>query len=210
MNTLTPRTEISISSGTTASTGRRLLHAGMAAALAGIVSFASIGHAQENKPATAPTTTSTHAEHHHHKDRHYRHGRMDHAQRMEHRINRMLDSVNATTEQKAKVTAIAKAAFEDLRPLQEKSRANRAAQFQLLTQAKLDVDGLEKLRQEKLKLDDQRSHRVNEAFINAAVVLTPAQRMELAKHMKEHREEHQNRRMEHGHKKGGIDQQPQK
>src|SRR3546814_17993787 len=71
-----------------------LFRSGMAAALAGIVSFAGISHAQENKSATVPTIAAADAEHHH-KDRHSRHGRMDRAQGFEHRINRMLDSVNA-------------------------------------------------------------------------------------------------------------------
>jgi Spy/CpxP family protein refolding chaperone len=212
MNTLIPRNEISTLSGTPASSGRRLLNAGIAAALAGIVSFASIGHAQENSAAatsaatSAPVSTAAKAgaEHHQH-HRHFRHGAMDpaHAEkRIEHRIDRMLTSVNASAEQKTRVTAIAKAAFNDLRPLQEKSRANRAEQFKLLTQAKIDTAALEKLRLEKLQLADQRSQRINKAFIDAAAVLTPAQRVELATHMKERMQKRHERRMEHGHKKG--------
>lgn len=207
MNTLIPRNEISTLSGTPASSGRRLLNAGIAAALAGIVSFASIGHAQENSAATtAPVSTAAKAgaEHHQH-HRHFRHGAMDpaHAEkRIERRIDRMLTSVNASAEQKTKVTAIAKAAFNDLRPLQEKSRANRAEQFKLLTQAKIDIAALEKLRLEKLQLADQRSQRINKAFIDAAAVLTPAQRVELATQMKERMQKRHERRMEHSNKKG--------
>jgi len=207
MNTLIPRNEISTLSGTPASSGRRLLNAGIAAALAGIVSFASIGHAQENSAATtAPVGTAAKAgaEHHQH-HRHFRHGAMDpaHAEkRIERRIDRMLTSVNASAEQKTKVTAIAKAAFNDLRPLQEKSRANRAERFKLLTQAKIDTAALEKLRLEKLQLADQRSQRINKAFIDAAAVLTPAQRVELATHMKERMQKRHERRMEHSNKKG--------
>lgn len=209
MNTLIPRNDVSTLSGTPASSGRRLLNAGMAAALAGVVSFASIGHAQENSAATtAPVSTAAKAgaEHHQH-HRHFRHGAMDpaHAEkRIERRIDRMLTSVNASAEQKTKVTAIAKAAFNDLRPLQEKSRANRAEQFKLLTQAKIDTAALEKLRLEKLQLADQRSQRINKAFIDAAAVLTPAQRVELATQMKERMQKRHEHRMEHNNKKGDV------
>jgi Spy/CpxP family protein refolding chaperone len=213
MNTLIPRNEVSISAQDN-SPVRRLVRAGMAAALAGIVSFAGISHAQESGAAAAPasTTAKTGTEHqkHHQHHRHFRHGPMDaaHAEkRIEHRINRMLASVNASAEQKTRVTAIAKAAFDDLRPLQEQSRANRAAQFKLLSQAKIDADGLEKLRQEKLKLDDQRSRVVNKAFIDAAVVLTPEQRAELAQHMQDRMKKRQDRSAQHDHKKDAMDHQ---
>lgn len=206
MNSQTQRNNLTVTSKDNISTGRRLMQAGVAAALAGIFSFASISHAQENKPAAAPTSNAEKvgAEHHQH-HKHFRHGPRDpaHAHKgMERRIDRMLTSVKASAEQKTKVKAIAKSAFDDLRPLEKISRANRAQQFELLTQAKVDTAALEKLRQQKLQLADQRSERINKAMIDAAAVLTPAQRVELATHMKAQMKKRHDRKMEHGHKRG--------
>lgn len=206
MNSQTQRNALAITTNNKLSPGRRLMQAGVAAALAGIFSFASISHAQETKPAAAPASTAaTVGTEHHQHHKHFRHGARGsaHAQKgMEHRIDRMLTSVNASAEQKTKVKAIAKAAFDDLRPLEKISRANRAQQFELLTQAKIDTAALEKLRQQKLQLADQRSERINKAFIDAAAVLTPAQRVELATHMKEQMKKRHDRKMEHAHKRG--------
>lgn len=206
MNSQIQRNDLAAIAKDTLSPGRRLMQAGVAAALAGIFSFASISHAQENRPAAAPasTTSTVGAEHHQH-HKHFRHGAWGSAhakKRMEHRIERMLTSVNASAEQKTKVKAIAKAAFDDLRPLEKISRANRAQQFELLTQPKIDTAALERLRQQKLQLADQRSERINKALIDAAAVLTPAQRGELATHMKEKMKKRHDRKMEHGHARG--------
>src|SRR5690349_20383191 len=63
------------------------------------------------------------------------HGSMDPEQAAAH-VERMLARLvpDATADQKTRLTAIAKAAFTDLRPLKEKHRAARAKAVELLTQ----------------------------------------------------------------------------
>src|SRR4051794_18008777 len=95
----------------------RLLLASATIALASALTFSGLSYAQETQAtqtAAVPQKTQKH------------HGKMspEHAEK---RMSRMLQRLvpDASAEQKTKLSAIAKAAFEDLRPLQEKSREAR-------------------------------------------------------------------------------------
>jgi Spy/CpxP family protein refolding chaperone len=187
MNNQIPRNNISLSQAASVPYSRRLLNAGVAATLASVLCFVGVTHAQgQPEQQAAPQH-----------EQHFRHGHrpMDSAhaeKRIEHRIDRMLTSVAATPEQKSKVLAIAKAAFDDLRPLREQSRAAHKENLKLLTQATIDRNAIEKVRVQEQQLADQRSRRITQAFEDAAEVLTPAQRVKLAEHMGKH----------HGHRFG--------
>jgi protein CpxP len=144
---------------------RRALTATTAAMLAGLFTIAGTTHAQE-KTGSAPAVSSQTEQAKHH--------RMDPAKRFDRMINRLVP--DATPEQKTKLQAIAKSAFEDLRPLREKSRAAHAESMKLLAQPTIDRAALERVRQTQQQLADQRSRRMTQAFADAAEVLTPAQR----------------------------------
>jgi Spy/CpxP family protein refolding chaperone len=154
----------------------RVISAGLAAVVAGLLTMAGASQAQEGQPAPAP-----HA-------RHFDHDRMDPAH-AEKRLARKIDRLvpDATADQKAKLSAIAKAAFIDLRPLQEKSRAARAEGLKLLSQPTIDRAALERVRQTQQQLADQRSRRMSQAFADAAEVLTPAQRVKVAERLAKHK-----------------------
>ncbi len=157
------------------STGR-LMMITAGAALVSALSIAGVSYAQEGQAPQKPQA-----------ERHFGpHGKIDPAQaekRMQHMLKRLVP--DATAEQKTKLNAIAKAAFTDLRPIQEKSRESRAQGLKLLAQASIDRNALEQVRQTQQQLADQRSRRMTQAFADAAEVLTPAQRVkateELAK-----------------------------
>jgi Spy/CpxP family protein refolding chaperone len=117
--------------------------------------------------------------------RRYGHGPMDPAD-MEKHLDRMLKhlyvEIDATDEQKRRLEPIVKQAARDLLPLREELHAGRREAIELLTQERVDPAALEALRAKKIGLADEASRRVTRAIGEAAEVLTPAQRKELAAH----------------------------
>lgn len=167
---------------TVSSHGRRMMLAGATVALVGALSLAGISHAADT--ATAPQAASQTATQQHAG----KHGRMS-PEKAEKRMQRMIERLvpDATAEQKAKLSAIAKANFEQLRPLNEQLRAARADEMKLLSQPTIDRNALEKSRQARQQLADQRSRILTKSFADAAEVLTPAQRVAAAEKLAKHR-----------------------
>lgn len=169
MNKQIPSKESALVKST--SHGRRMIMITAGAALVSALSIVGVSYAQEGQ---APQKAQA--------ERHFGpHGKMDPAH-AEKRMDRMLKRLvpDATAEQKTKLSAIAKAAFNDLRPIQEKSREARAQGVKLLAQPTIDRNALEQVRQTQQQLADQRSRRMTQAFADAAEVLTPAQRVKAA------------------------------
>lgn len=106
-------------------------------------------------------------------------------ERIESMVKRMLSRVDATEEQRAKVSAIAEQAAADLRGLRDKQRALRTRGMELLGAPTVDRAAMEGLRAEQMKLADEASKRVSLAMADSAEVLTPEQRAKLAQGMKE-------------------------
>jgi len=92
-----------------------------------------------------------------------------------------------TEEQKQKLAPIVKQAAKDLLPLRERIREARGKALELLTQDSVDRGAIEALRAEHLQLAEQASRRVAQSLADAAEVLTPAQRKELAARVEKHR-----------------------
>ena len=106
---------------------------------------------------------------------------------MDERIERMVKhfavEVDATPEQRAKLTEIAKAAAKELRPLREKVRDARKRGMELLAAPTIDRAALERLRVEQIQAADAASKRLAQALADAAEVLTPDQRKKIADRM---------------------------
>jgi periplasmic protein CpxP/Spy len=117
-------------------------------------------------------------------------GPMDAAQ-MDERIERMLKhlfvKINATPEQQQKLTPVIKAAAKDLQPLRAQMHAARKQAAEIMSAEPIDRAAIERLRQEQLHTADALSKRVTQALADAAEILTPAQRKELAEHMQRRR-----------------------
>ena len=115
---------------------------------------------------------------------------LDPAQVDEH-LDRMLKhlyvEIDATDEQKQKLAPIVKQAAKDLLPLREKMQGARKQAVELLTGDTIDRASIEALRAEHLQLAEQASRRIAQALADAAEVLTPAQRKELAARVEKHR-----------------------
>ena len=153
---------------------RRIIMITAGAALVSALSIAGVSFAQEGQALQKPQA-----------ERHFgTHGKMDPA-KSEKRMQRMLKRLvpDATPEQQIKLSAIARAAFTDMCPIQEQSREARAQGMKLMAQPTIDRNALEQVRQTQQQLDDQRSRRVTQAYADAAEVLTPAQRVKAAEEM---------------------------
>jgi Spy/CpxP family protein refolding chaperone len=114
---------------------------------------------------------------------------MDPAEVKEH-VERMVAhiaiEIDATEEQKQKLTAIFVGAADDLMPLRAEIMASRHAGelVGLLTAPTVDRAAIESFRAEKMALADQASRRIAQALGEAAEVLTPTQRAEIGERLK--------------------------
>ncbi len=95
--------------------------------------------------------------------------------------------IDATEEQKQKLAPIVKDAVKDLLPVHEKLHSARARAIELLGQETIDRAAVERFRAEQLRLAEQASKRLTQAFGDIAEVLTPAQRRGIAEHMAQRR-----------------------
>ncbi|HVK30936.1 MAG TPA: Spy/CpxP family protein refolding chaperone [Burkholderiaceae bacterium] len=95
-------------------------------------------------------------------------------------LDRMLDSVNATTEQRAQVKQIAERTMADMKTQREAGRANREQLMKLFTAPVVDANAVEAARQQQMQQHDQASRRFTQAMVEVSRVLTPEQRKQLA------------------------------
>ncbi len=91
-----------------------------------------------------------------------------------------LADVDATQEQKNRISAIAKQAATDLAPLRKSHFEARRKSIALLAAPTIDRAQLEALRVQQMQLGDTVSRRLLQAIEDAAEVLTPDQRAKLA------------------------------
>ena len=108
----------------------------------------------------------------------------EHLERM---LRHLYVEIDATDEQKQRLAPIVKQAAKDLLPLRERMRAARKQAIELLTRDTIDRGAIEALRAEQLQLAEQASRRIAQSLADAAEVLTPAQRKELAARVEKHR-----------------------
>lgn len=100
-------------------------------------------------------------------------------------LDRLLDDVKASDAQRDQLHRIAQAAQADLNPTADAARADHAKMVELFAQPSVDAAAVEALRQKMLARHDQVTRRVNVAMLDAAKVLTPEQRLQMADHMRQ-------------------------
>lgn len=100
---------------------------------------------------------------------------------------RMLDQVNATTDQRTQIRQILQTAAADLKSQREAGRSLREQQLALLSAPTVDAAAVEVLRQKQLAQHDAASRRMTQAMVDASRVLTVEQRQKLGETMKARR-----------------------
>ena len=101
----------------------------------------------------------------------------DRADRM---VRHLVVEIDATSEQQEKLRAVMSAAVKDLLPMREKMRDARVRARDLLTQAKVDREAIEKLRTDQIAFADTASKRFTQALADAAEILTAEQRRKIS------------------------------
>jgi len=109
-------------------------------------------------------------------------------------LERMLDRLEASAEQRTQIQAIAQAVRADLEAGREAGQALRAQMADLFAQPSIDAAAVETVRQQMMARHDQASQRMTQAMLEIGQVLTPAQRSQLA----EWRQARAERMAEHG------------
>ncbi len=113
-------------------------------------------------------------------------------------LDRVLDSVNATAEQRTQIKQIADSAREDLRTQRAQNRSLREQSAALFAQPTVDARAAEALRQQMLAQHDQASKRMLQVMLDVSRVLTPEQRQKIAERMQQRRAKMEQRRGEAG------------
>jgi Spy/CpxP family protein refolding chaperone len=103
-------------------------------------------------------------------------------------LERMLDSVNATADQRTQIKKIADAARTDLMAQHQATRGLREEGMKLFSQPTVDPAAAEQLRQKMLQQHDAVSKRVMQAMLDVSRVLTPEQRKQMADRMAQRRD----------------------
>jgi Spy/CpxP family protein refolding chaperone len=102
-------------------------------------------------------------------------------------MERMLDSVNATAEQRTQIKAIADKARAEMLAQREAGRGLREQMAKLFAQPVVDANAIEALRAQMLQQHDAQSRRMTQAMVEASRVLTPEQRKQIAERMTQRR-----------------------
>jgi periplasmic protein CpxP/Spy len=95
-------------------------------------------------------------------------------------LERMLDGVNASAEQRTQIKAIAERTMADMKTQREGGKGTREQMIKLFAQPTVDANAVEALRAQMLQQHDQSSRRMTQAMIEVSRVLTPEQRKQLA------------------------------
>jgi periplasmic protein CpxP/Spy len=98
-------------------------------------------------------------------------------------LERMLDSVNASAEQRTQIKAIAERAKADLQGQRDAGKGTRQQMMALFTQPVVDANAVEALRAQQMQRHDQASRRMTQAMVEVSRVLSPEQRKQLAERM---------------------------
>jgi periplasmic protein CpxP/Spy len=113
-------------------------------------------------------------------------------------MQRLLSSINATDDQKARIQHIMQKAAADMAGQREAGRTLREKARAIFAAPTVDANAAEQVRQQMLAQHDQNSRRMMAAMLEVSQVLTPEQRLQVAQHMQKiarhHGDAHQGRR----------------
>lgn len=112
------------------------------------------------------------------------------ARRLDAMVAFRLAEVDATAEQRARISAIVQSLAKDMHGTREKMMQLRQESVELLGAAAIDRARLERVRAERIALIDGSSKRLLQAMMDGAEVLTPSQRATLLERQERGRHRH--------------------
>jgi Spy/CpxP family protein refolding chaperone len=118
-------------------------------------------------------------------------------------LDRMLDSINATAEQRTQIQQILGTAREELKGQREQARTLRQQSAALFAQPTVDARAAEALRAQMVAQHDAASKRMLQAMLDVSRVLTPEQRQKMAERMQQRRSMMERHRGERQQLEGG-------
>lgn len=95
-----------------------------------------------------------------------------------HMVERLLDRVDATAEQRAQIKQITDAAAAERKAQREDGRPLREQMLALFAQPTVDAQAVETLRQQQMARADASSKRMMQTMLQISQVLTPQQRQQ--------------------------------
>lgn len=101
-------------------------------------------------------------------------------------MQRLLNSVQATEDQKARIQQIMQTAANDMAGQREAGRTLREKARAIFAAPTVDANAAEQVRQQMLAQHDQNSRRMMTAMLQVSQVLTPEQRAQMAQHLQQH------------------------
>ena len=110
--------------------------------------------------------------------------------------DRVLDSVGASADQKARIKDILGRAREDMRQQHQADQSLHTRMMAILAAPQIDAAAAEDVRRQMQARRDEGSRRHLQALLDAGAVLTPEQRQALAERGRSHREMHERHRRE--------------
>lgn len=111
-------------------------------------------------------------------------------------LERMLDRVDATAEQRAQIKTIMQGAMTEMQAQRGSRQAMHEQAMALFTQPTVDARAAEALRVQQVARFDAASKRMLQAMLDVSRVLTPEQRQRLAESMKQRHDMMQRHRHE--------------
>lgn len=109
------------------------------------------------------------------------------AKKIDAMVQWMLADIDATDDQRTKISTILKAAANDLAPLRQQHMQARKSTMQLLSAPTIDRAQLESIRVQQMQLADTATKRMTQAMADAAEVLNGDQRAKLVAKWQQHR-----------------------
>ena len=100
-------------------------------------------------------------------------------------IDRMLDAIDATDEQKDRLEDIFESVRDEVRPLMREFRDSRQELARLLGAETVDSAAIETLRSGRVAAIDDATKKLTTAVLEAAEVLTPEQRATIVDHFED-------------------------
>lgn len=116
-------------------------------------------------------------------------------------LNRWLDRVNATPQQRTQIEQILKTNVEAMRAQRDSRGELRDEAIKLFAQPTVDANALEALRDKQMAQHIEASKRMTAAMLEISRVLTPEQRKQMADYMLQRRDMMQR----HQRERRGID-----